>query len=83
MDTNSLGYLAGTLTTVAFVPQVVKAWRTHSTRDISLPMFALFSAGVGLWLYYGIEIGSWPVILSNVVTLALSLVILCLKLRHR
>jgi len=80
---DTLGLIAGTLTTAAFVPQVVRTWRTRSTRDISLWMFSLFSAGVGLWLLYGIQIGSLPVIAANVVTLALSLVILYLKLRYR
>lgn len=78
-----LGLVAGTLTTIAFVPQVVKTWRTRSTRDISLGMFATFGAGVALWLLYGIAIGSWPVMLANAVTFVLALLILFLKLRHR
>ena len=78
-----VGLAAGTLTTIAFVPQVIQAWRTRSTNDISLLMFALFSLGVALWLVYGICIAAWPVIVANVVTLALSLVILYLKLRHK
>jgi MtN3 and saliva related transmembrane protein len=78
-----LGLLAGTLTTAAFVPQVVQAWRTHSTRDISAAMFVTFSLGVALWLWYGVVLGAWPIILANVVTLALSLVILYLKLRYK
>jgi len=84
MDTaNSLGFIAGMLTTVAFVPQVVKVWRTRSTQDISLSMFALFSTGVALWLCYGIQIGSWPVVATNLVTLILSLAILYFKWRFR
>ncbi len=81
--TNLLGLVAGTLTTIAFVPQVVKTWRTRSTRDISLGMFSLFTTGVVLWLVYGIVIGSWPVILANGATLALSITLLTLKLRHK
>lgn len=81
--TNLLGLVAGTLTTIAFVPQVVKTWRTRSTQDISLWMFALFSFGVLLWLFYGITIGAWPVIIANIVTLVLALVILYLKLRYK
>lgn len=83
MSTDLLGLLAGTLTTAAFVPQVVQAWRTHSTRDISLAMFVTFSVGVALWLWYGIALGSWPIILANIATLGLSLVILYLKFRYK
>lgn len=81
--TDLLGLVAGMLTTVAFVPQVAKIWRTRSTHDISLWMFTIFSLGVLLWLLYGIRIGAWPVILANVVTLVLSLAILYLKLRYK
>ncbi|MBI3898032.1 MAG: SemiSWEET transporter [Gammaproteobacteria bacterium] len=79
--TNLLGLAAGTLTTVAFVPQVVQTWRTRSARDVSLGMFCLFSSGVVLWLIYGIFIDSWPIIAANTVTLGLSLAILYFKLR--
>lgn len=84
MDTaNTLGLIAGTLTTLAFVPQVVKTWRTRSTHDISLGMFALFSSGLVLWLIYGFMIGSLPIVVSNIVTLALALTILFFKLRYK
>lgn len=84
MDTgNTLGLIAGTLTTAAFVPQVVKTWRTRSTHDISLGMFALFNAGLVLWLVYGALIDSLPIVVSNVVTLALALTILYFKLRYK
>ncbi len=78
-----LGLVAGTLTTAAFVPQVVKIWRTRSTHDISLGMFSLFSIGLVLWLAYGYLIGSLPIVLTNVVTLALALTILFFKLRYK
>lgn len=80
---NLLGMIAGTLTTAAFVPQVVKIWRTRSTHDISLGMFALFSSGLVLWLVYGVVIGSLPIVVSNIVTLALALTILYFKLRYK
>jgi MtN3 and saliva related transmembrane protein len=85
MDSTSdlLGLVAGTLTTVAFVPQVVKAWRTRSTHDISLWMFSLFNTGLVLWLVYGFRIGSLPIVVSNIVTLVLALTILCFKLRYK
>ena len=77
-----VGYSAGVLATAAFVPQVAKTFRDRSTRDISLGMYALFCAGVGLWLVYGVLIASWPVVVSNVVTLVLAGAVLVLKLRH-
>lgn len=81
--TDLLGLVAGTLTTAAFVPQVVKIWRTRSTDDISLGMFSLFNAGLLLWLGYGTLIGSVPIVVSNLVTLVLALTILFFKLRYK
>jgi MtN3 and saliva related transmembrane protein len=84
MDTtNFLGMTAGTLTTVAFVPQVLKTWRTRSARDVSLAMFLIFSLGVVLWILYGVIIGAMPVIIANSITLALALLILFMKARFR
>lgn len=80
---NLLGIVAGTLTTIAFVPQVVRIWRTRSTHDISLSMFGIFSLGVVCWLCYGIALGSWPIILANLVTLVLSLTVLYFKLVYK
>ena len=77
-----LGAAAGVLTTVAFVPQVVKTWRSGSAQDISLVMFSLFSAGVLLWLLYGIALHSLPIVAANAVTLALASSVLALKVRH-
>lgn len=86
MDAHSLeilGLVAGALTTAAFVPQVVRVWRTRSTTDISLAMFLLFSLGVLLWLIYGAAIGSTPVVAANLLTFVLSLSILVAKLRFK
>lgn len=78
-----LGLAAGTLTTCAFIPQVLRTWRTRSARDISLVMFLLFSLGVLLWIIYGVAIASTPVIVANGVTLVLALAILVMKLYFR
>lgn len=78
-----LGYIAGALTTVSFIPQVIKTWRTRSTADISLGMFALFCAGLVLWTLYGIALGSWPIVIWNGITLLLAGTILIFKLRFR
>lgn len=80
---NVLGFIAGTLTTIAFVPQVIKIWKSRHARDISMGTFALFSFGVLLWLLYGIRLGALPIILANGITLVLSLTILVFKLRYK
>ncbi len=77
-----LGFIAATLTTAAFVPQALKTLRSRDTRAISLGMYVVFAIGLCFWPAYGIVLGSWPMILSNVVTLVLALLILALKLRH-
>ena len=77
-----IGYLAGALTTVAFVPQVLHIVRKRSAHDISWGMFSMFSVGVAMWLWYGIRLASLPLIVANSITLALVLTILALKLRY-
>ena len=77
------GYLAATLTTVSFVPQVLQTLRTRDTRAISLGMYALFTLGVALWLVYGILIDAWPVIVANAITLGLTSTVLWHKLAER
>jgi MtN3 and saliva related transmembrane protein len=74
---------AGTLTTIAFVPQVVRAWRTQSVDDLSLGMLLTFNAGVALWITYGVMVREPPMILTNGVTLFLALMLLGMKLRWR
>ena len=78
-----LGLVAGTLTTIAFVPQVLHVWRTRSTRDISLAMFSLFCVGVLLWLIYGLWVSALPVVLANGATLLLASAILVAKLKFK
>lgn len=81
-DLEWVGYIAATLTTVAFLPQALKTIRTRDTRSISLGMYVVFSIGIAFWLVYGISIGSMPMILANIVTFILSATILGLKLKH-
>jgi MtN3 and saliva related transmembrane protein len=78
----TLGMIAGTLTTIAFVPQVLKIYQSKSAKDVSYLMFSIFSTGILFWLIYGILIDSAPIIASNVVTLTLSVIILALKIRY-
>lgn len=80
---DGIGLIAGLLTTTAFIPQVLKIYRTKSGKDISARMISLFTTGLVLWLIYGILLRSMPLILSNSVTLVLSLAIIALKIRYR
>ena len=77
-----LGLAAACCTTLAFVPQVMKAWRSRSTADISLGMFLIMCVGIALWLVYGGIRGDLPLVIANSVTLVLAGLILLLKLRH-
>ena len=79
----TIGLVAGTLTTVSFVPQVVKSWQSRSVRDLSTGMLAAFTTGVCLWTIYGFAIGAISVIVSNVVTFALALALAWMKWRFR
>jgi len=81
--TEAVGFIAAVLTTTAFVPQFIKVWKTRSTQSISLRMYLMLCTGVLLWLVYGFEIRSLPVILANGVTLVLTLAILVLKIRYK
>ena len=76
-----MGYFAGFLTTISFLPQVVKTWKSRSASDLSWGMFSVFSVGVMFWLIYGFLIQEPPIILWNSVTLALVLAILVMKLK--
>lgn len=76
---NLIGYPAAFLTTIAFVPQAWKSWRTRDLSGISLPMYALFTLGVALWLAYGLLIDSLPIILANAITFLLAALVLWLK----
>jgi len=78
----SIGFIAAICTSVAFVPQALKIYKSKTARDISLPMWLIFSFGVFLWLIYGILILSLPIIIANVVTLLLSLFILFFKVKY-
>lgn len=79
--TNFFGYAAACLTTVAFLPQVIKTIRLKKTDEISLIMYLLFCTGVLFWLIYGILSHDLPVLIANAMTLALALIILIFKLK--
>jgi MtN3 and saliva related transmembrane protein len=80
---NLIGTIAAVLTTIAFLPQAWRSWRTRNLSGVSLAMYSLFTIGVFLWLVYGILLGQWPIIVANAITFVLSCSILFLKIRHR
>jgi len=75
-----LGMAAGCCTTISFLPQVVRTWKTKSVDDISLRMYLLFCLGLSLWLVYGILLGSFSIIFANVATLLLAIPVLVMKI---
>ena len=78
-----IGFFAAFCTTVAFLPQAIKVYKSKSTKDISLSMFLIFTIGVLSWLIYGLIISDLPVILANAITLILSSIILFYKIRFK
>ncbi len=78
-----IGFFAAFCTTIAFLPQAIKVFKTKSTKDISLYMFLIFTIGVVSWLIYGLIINDLPIILANAVTLVLSFFILVYKLKFK
>lgn len=79
---NVLGLLAGSLTTLSFMPQMLRIWRRRSADDLSYGALALFITGISLWVLYGAALHSFPIMITNAVTLALNLSILALKILH-
>lgn len=77
-----VGYAAGTLTTASFAPQAWRVIKLRETNAISLPMYVIFTAGVAMWILYGVLLGYLPMIIPNVITLALALMILVTKIRY-
>ena len=80
--TTLIGLVAAFCTTIAFIPQVVRTWKSRSTEDISLGMFVFYAIGIFAWLVYGVLIGDLPLIASNGVTFLLSVIMLGFKLRY-
>jgi MtN3 and saliva related transmembrane protein len=78
-----IGFFAAFCTTIAFLPQAIKVFKSKSTKDISLYMFIIFTIGVFSWLIYGFVINDMPVILANEVTLVLSFFILIYKIKYK
>lgn len=77
-----LGYLAGTLTTLSFLPQVLHTYKVKSASDFSWKMLIGFNCGLALWFVYGIYLHSWPMILANSITMGLQAFIVVMKIRY-
>jgi len=77
-----LGLLAGFLTTMGFVPQIVKGFKTKKMEDVSSGMLLLLGIGMFLWMVYGILINSLPVIFWNAIALSLNVVLIVLKMKY-
>jgi MtN3 and saliva related transmembrane protein len=78
-----LGYVAGTISSIVFLPQVIRTYKTKTAKDVSLNMFLLATLSVVLWLAYGILTNNGPVIYTNSAVLLLSLTMLWLKLKYK
>jgi MtN3 and saliva related transmembrane protein len=77
-----VGSLAACLTTVSFLPQAWLSFKTRDVSGVSLGMYSVFTLGVALWLVYGVLLSAWPIVIANVITLALALAILGMKLLY-
>lgn len=82
-SSDTIGYLAATLTTASFVPQAWHTFRTRDVQGISLAMYSLFLVGCSMWLAYGLLSSAWPIVVANAITVSLACVILVMKLRFQ
>jgi MtN3 and saliva related transmembrane protein len=84
MDVNEvIGYVAAVCTTISFLPQALKLFKTRDTSAISLKMYSLFTFGVAAWLVFGILQSNWPIIIANGITLILASMILWYKIKYK
>lgn len=77
-----IGFIAAVCTTISFLPQVIHAFKSKSTKDISLPMYVTLSFGVAMWFVYGLFLHAMPIILANGITFLFTVAILSLKIKH-
>lgn len=79
--TDYIGTIAATLTTLAFIPQAIHSYKTRDLSGISLPMYSIFTAGVAMWLIYGLLKHDWPIIIANAITVCLAGMVMVLKIK--
>ena len=82
MNVSIFGYVAGFLTTLSFIPQVARAYRTRHCEDLSWAWLFVFQTGLGLWFLYGVILHNWPMILSNSITMSLCFALMVMKARY-
>ena len=82
-EVDILGYAAGAITSLTFLPQVIKTWKEKSAKDISLLMFVIAAINEVMWIAYGALLNNWVIILTNVIVLAMSLTMIYLKFRYK
>ena len=80
INSDTFGFTAAALTTIAFLPQVIKTWRTKKAEDVSIVMLLMFITGLIFWIIYALQVSILPVLIANIITLILNLSILSLKL---
>lgn len=78
-----LGYSAGAITSLTFLPQVIKTWKEKSAKDISLLMFLIAAINEVMWIWYGALLDNWVIILTNAIVLSMSLIMIWLKFRYK
>lgn len=83
MDENTLGLFAGTLTSIASVPQVIKVFKTKNTDDLSALMLVILISGLSLWVWYGLKKEEFPIIISNAFAAILNIILLFCKLTFK
>ncbi|KJH70450.1 SemiSWEET family sugar transporter [Aliterella atlantica] len=81
--TTTLGLVAGVLTTIAYLPQLIKTWQSKSADDLSWSMLIILCVGIILWLVYGFSVRDIPIVAANIVTFVLASIILVLKIRYK
>ena len=79
---SAIGILAGICTTISFVPQALKVYKTKDTKSLSLGMFLIFLLGISLWLTYGIILHNTPITIANSITMPMAIYIIIMKIKH-
>lgn len=78
-----LGYSAGAITSLTFLPQVIKTWKVKSAKDISLLMFVIAAVNEVMWIIYGAMLDNWVIMLTNIIVLSMALTMIYFKLRFK
>lgn len=78
-----LGYSAGAITSLTFLPQVIKTWKLRSAKEISLLMFIIAAINEVMWIIYGALLDNWVIILTNIIVLSMALTMIYFKLRFK